>query len=88
MRATGYRISVVLPGVGLGILPAIIGVALGLGWLTVLGAVMTGAAGGDLAVLWAIRGVAADATVRDHPSKPGCLAESAHPEIAPSPTTD
>jgi hypothetical protein len=33
---------------------------------------MVMAAGGDLAVLLATRGVPATATVRDHPSKPGC----------------
>ena len=72
MPAHGYRLSVVLPALVLGLLPALAGIAAGLFWLTVVGATMVGAAGGDLAVLWAIRAVPGAATVRDHPSKVGC----------------
>ncbi len=88
MRARGYRVSVVLPGVALGLVPAILGVATGFGWLTVIGAVMIGAAGGDLAVLWAIRRVPRDVSVRDHPSKPGCLSERTRVAAATEATAD
>jgi hypothetical protein len=73
LPAAGYRWSVLLPALLLGVVPAAIGLALGCFWVTVVGATMIGAAGGDLAVLWAIRAVPGPALVRDHPSKPGCL---------------
>jgi hypothetical protein len=72
MRASAYRLSVVLPGLVLGILPGILGI-IGLSWSWLLwGILMTTAAGGDLAVLLAIRQVPGAAWVRDHPSKAGC----------------
>lgn len=73
MVASAYRVSVVLPGVVLGVLPGLIGLAGGNGWLTVYGTLMSIAALGDLVVLWLIRSVAGDAWVQDHPSAPGCL---------------
>jgi pimeloyl-ACP methyl ester carboxylesterase len=72
MNMSAYRVAVMLPGIVLGITPAIVGLVVGSYWLTFFGAVMVMAAGGDLAVLLATRGVPATATVRDHPSKPGC----------------
>lgn len=72
MRASAYRLSIILPGLVLGILPGTLGIVL-LSWpLLLWGLLMTIAAGGDLAVLWAIRGVPASAWVRDHPTKAGC----------------
>ncbi len=72
MTAVSYRISVLLPGLVLGIIPAILGILFGLWWLTAWGALMVTAAGGDLAVLLAIRAVPNSAHVQDHPSKAGC----------------
>ncbi|MCB9421017.1 MAG: DUF3267 domain-containing protein [Ardenticatenaceae bacterium] len=72
MRASAYRLSIMLPGLVLGILPGILGVIL-LSWPLVLwGILMVIAAGGDLAVLLAIRQVPGMAWVRDHPTKAGC----------------
>jgi hypothetical protein len=73
MKASAYRVSVALPGVVLGVLPGLIGLIRGNGWLTVYGALMSIAALGDLIVLWLIRRVAGDTRVQDHPRAPGCI---------------
>ncbi|MCA0458177.1 MAG: DUF3267 domain-containing protein [Chloroflexi bacterium] len=72
MRASGYRVGVILPLIFTGILPVIVGTALNLGWLTAAGAVLVSGAIGDLLVLWVIRAVPGRALVIDHPEKPGC----------------
>lgn len=72
MTANAYRISVALPGVVLGLLPALYGLATeSWGWL-LYGIFMLVAAGGDLAVLLALRGVDGRRLVKDHPSEVGC----------------
>jgi hypothetical protein len=72
MPANAYRAAVALPALALGVVPAVLGVLLQSGILAGWGALMLGTAGGDLAVLWAIRSVPADKLVRDHPTKAGC----------------
>lgn len=72
MRASAYRLSILLPGLMLGILPGILGIIGQSLPLLLWGILMTIAAGGDLAVLLAIRQVPAAAWVRDHPTKAGC----------------
>jgi hypothetical protein len=73
MPASAYRVAVLLPAVVLGLVPALIGLLVGNGILAAWGTLMLGAAGGDLAILWAIRSVPNRAIIRDHPSKAGCL---------------
>lgn len=63
--ARSYRAAVALPGVVLGLVPAIVGLWLGIAWLTVYGAVMLGASVGDMGVLWAIRGYRAEEEILD-----------------------
>ena len=72
MTASAYRTSVVLPLLILGIIPAIMGLTWGNFALTLWSTTMMAAAGGDIAVLWAIRHVPGAAVVRDHPSQAGC----------------
>lgn len=72
LTASAYKISILLPGLSLGLLPGLIGVLSGIGWLVWWGAAMTVAAGGDLAVLLAVLTVKGNVLVRDHPSKAGC----------------
>ena len=72
MRAAAYRVAVMMPGVLLGILPGVIGVVSGIWWLVLWATMMLIAAGGDTAVLLAIRHVPANAWVLDHPKKVGC----------------
>ena len=72
MTATAYRWTLALPGLVLGVFPAILGIVLGNWWLMVWGALMFVAAGGDTAVLLAIRSLPGETLVKDHPSKVGC----------------
>ena len=72
MTARAYRTAVSLPGLILGLLPGIIGLLIGSFWLTLFGAIMVMTAGGDLAVLLAIRHLPPTAIVRDHPTRVGC----------------
>jgi hypothetical protein len=72
MRASAYRLSIILPGLVLGILPGFLGIVWRSWFLVLWGILMTIAAGGDLAVLLAIRQVPGAAWVRDHPTKAGC----------------
>ncbi|MBN1978608.1 MAG: DUF3267 domain-containing protein [Anaerolineae bacterium] len=72
LKPSAYRIGSLLPGAVTGLLPGIVGLALGSLWLTMLGAVLLGAAGGDILVLWEIRSVPSNASILDHPTKTGC----------------
>ena len=71
LRASAYRISVMLPGLVLGILPGLLGVALQRPLIVIWASFMLVAAGGDAAVLWAIRKVPGTVRVLDHPKKVG-----------------
>lgn len=82
LRAAAYRWGGALPGLLTGLLPAALGLAFGSGVLLVFGLVFLTAAAGDALVLWALRGVPADARVIDHPSRPGCLVMKRQPETA------
>jgi len=72
LRASAYRLTVLLPGLVLGIIPGLLGVAMQLPLLVMWATLMLLAAGGDAAVLWAVRQVPGRRWVQDHPSKAGC----------------
>jgi hypothetical protein len=72
LRARAYRLGAVMPLLLLGILPHLLGMAGGDGRLAVFGILYTLAAGGDMAILWLLRGVPARAWLQDHPSRAGC----------------
>ncbi|MDP6778547.1 MAG: DUF3267 domain-containing protein [Candidatus Latescibacteria bacterium] len=72
LTASAYRGAVALPGLVLGVLPLLAGMALGNGWVIMYGYTMTVCSGGDLAILWAIRKVDGSATVIDHTHRAGC----------------
>jgi hypothetical protein len=72
MPAAAYRAGALLPGVVTGLLPAVIGILLRSGPLTLIGAALLSGAVGDLMVLWVIRQVPGDRLVIDHPSRAGC----------------
>lgn len=72
LTITAYRFSVALPGLLLGVLPAIASVIAGSLWWTIFGIMMIIAAGGDLAVLLAVRNVPSGTHVLDHPTAAGC----------------
>jgi hypothetical protein len=73
LRCGSYRRAIALPGLVLGVVPCLLGAAVG-SWTTVVfGVLMLGSAGGDAMLLWMLRDVSSDAWVRDHPSKMGSL---------------
>ena len=72
LQTTAYRVAVLLPGLFLGVLPGLAGVAMQQPLLVMWATLMLLAAGGDAAVLWAVRGVPSRAKVLDHPSLVGC----------------
>jgi hypothetical protein len=69
---SAYRGLVAMPGVVLGLIPVCVGVAWGIGWITLYGFLMLISAIGDFAILWRIRRVSPDSLVIDHPSRAGC----------------
>ena len=72
MTARAYRIVLVTPGLVQGVLPALIGLAAGWGWVTVYGWLMLASALGDAAMLAHLRPFPPDTLVRDHPEQVGC----------------
>jgi hypothetical protein len=73
MPAGAYRLGALLPALALGALPFLIGAIVGSASLALFGMIFVFAAGGDLLVLWLIRGVAPRALVLDHPRRAGCI---------------
>lgn len=71
--ARAYRWGVALPGVVTGLAPLIIGLACACPWLLWWGMLLSVAALGDALVLLRLRGVPASTTVRDHPTRAGCI---------------
>lgn len=65
LTARSYRQAVALPGVVLGLVPTIAGLASGVAWVTLYGAVMLGASVGDMGVLWALRRYGAEEEIQD-----------------------
>ena len=72
MRASAYRATALLPGLALGVLPGVAALLTGSGLLALWSWTMLAVAGGDVAAVWAIRGVPPDVLVLDHPSRVGC----------------
>jgi len=71
MTAAAYRKAALLPGLVTGLLPMLVGLAAGFAPLTLAAAALLGSAGGDWAVVYAIRKVPSDRLVRDHPTGVG-----------------
>ena len=82
LPATPYRLGAAMPGLLLGILPVLIALATGNGWLAGFGTLFLVAAAGDILILWMLRDVPASSTIQDHPSKPGCIVYDAAPSAA------
>lgn len=73
MRARVYRAMILMPGLLLGLFPALAGIVTGSLAVMLFGVLFTLAASGDFSILWLIRGVDGDALVEDHPHNAGCL---------------
>ncbi|MCP4723804.1 MAG: DUF3267 domain-containing protein [bacterium] len=67
-----YRIVIIMPGLILGIFPAIAGIALGNDLISLYAMIFTGVAGGDVIMFWKLRNLDAKILVQDHPDKIGC----------------
>ena len=73
MTARAYRIGAIMPGIVLGLFPIVMGTLIGEGFLTVLGALLTAGAVGDVYILWLLRQVPQSTFVIDHPTRAGCI---------------
>jgi hypothetical protein len=73
LHIDAYRVGCFMPGLILGIVPGVIAVIIGNGWLLVFGIFFTAGAAGDFLILWNLRPYSASYDVLDHPEKIGCL---------------
>ncbi|MGN6391435.1 MAG: DUF3267 domain-containing protein [Gemmatimonadales bacterium] len=71
--ARAYRIGAVMPLLVVGIVPSLAAIALGAPRLMAWGLFFVFTAGGDVLVLWLIRGVPGGRLVEDHPTRVGCV---------------
>ncbi|MBI9050933.1 MAG: DUF3267 domain-containing protein [Anaerolineaceae bacterium] len=72
MNINGYRWGSALPGILLGLLPAIVAIIVGNSAILIYGFVFIFAAGGDLLILWITRFLKAGTEIEDHPTRAGC----------------
>lgn len=86
ITAAAYRIGIVLPGLAVGLAPAVAGYALGNPAFVLFGGIFFGAAAGDALGLWAVRNIPSATLVLDHPSRVGCTIVSP-PENRRNPST-
>jgi hypothetical protein len=73
IMASAYRAGTVSPFLLMGFFPYLLGVVAGNSWVGNFGLLFILAAGGDLLVIWTLRGVRRDVLVLDHPSRVGCI---------------
>ncbi len=73
VSARAYRWTAALPGLALGVLPMVAGVLLDVPFASGFGVLMLAGAGGDAAIIWAMRRTPDDALVLDCPHALGCL---------------
>lgn len=73
LNANAYRWGVVMPGIVVGLLPAVIALIAQSPILLWFGALFIMGAGGDFVTLWLLRKVPVSYLVEDHPSEVGCI---------------
>lgn len=73
VTARAYRWTAALPGLALGALPMVAGVLIDAPFASGFGVLMLAGAGGDAAIIWAMRRTPDDALVLDCPNALGCL---------------
>ncbi len=73
LKRNHYLLGGIMPGLVLGLLPVIIAIVFGIGWLLLLGIFFIGAAGGDLMVLFKLIKVDKKHLIQDHPTEIGFL---------------
>ncbi|WP_059437057.1 DUF3267 domain-containing protein [Anaeromyxobacter sp. PSR-1] len=79
LKARAFRFVALVPGVVLGLAPLVAGVAARSYLVTLFGAMLLAAAGGDLLLVWAIRDVGPEASIGDDPSDPMVILVSREP---------
>ncbi len=67
-----YMLGSAMPGLVMGIIPAIVAIFTGIDWLLVLGIIFTMLAAGDFLVLFLLRNIPGNYLAEDHPTKAGC----------------
>lgn len=73
MNAKKYRYVVMMPLAILGLLPYLLSLTIGSGWLLTIGITFILAASGDVMIFWIMRGITPDQLVQDRPTKIGLL---------------
>lgn len=73
IRASSYRTGAMMPGLLLGFVPALIGLAAGDAWVMLFGVLFLSAAGGDFLILIMIKDVDRESLIEDHPDNVGCF---------------
>ena len=68
-----YRLGSLMPGIILGIIPAIIAIFTGSIGFLVFGVFFTWAASGDFLIIWQTRKINRKTLLLDHPEKVGCI---------------
>lgn len=72
MQKRQYVVGALMPMLLLGVLPAILALAIGSWFWLLIGILFITAAAGDLMIVWVIRKEPNDTLVYDHPSEGGC----------------
>lgn len=81
VSARAYRWTAALPGLSLGALPMVAGVLLDSPFMSGFGVLMLAGAGGDAAIIWALRRTPDDALVLDCPDALGCVVVPRAPAV-------
>jgi len=72
VKASLYRISLLMPALIMGIIPWFVAMIAGNGWLLVYAVIFTIVGGGDILTILIIRKAKPNQLVQDHPSNCGC----------------
>ena len=72
VKASLYRISLLMPALLMGIIPWFVSLITGNGWLLVYAVIFTIVSGGDILTIWIIRKAKPNQLVQDHPYNCGC----------------
>jgi len=80
LNIQAYRWGAAVPGLILGIVPALLGIITGNGIIMLFGLLFTVAAGGDAIILWSLRKENARELVLDHPTRAGCIIIESSPD--------
>lgn len=73
MPVEKYRVVVLMPLLVMGVLPYLLALVLGNGWVLAFGIAFTVSAFGDVLILWMMRNLGQGQPVQDHPSKVGLM---------------